>query len=162
MKKLILSAVVTILFATTALAQAPIIAEFRNIISNIPTNFVAMKKDLINENKDTGIQIFTTNLKLSPICQGIITAKKDGNNVLVLNYELANMDSLMSRMFYMMVPQYIKEINEMVQSGKYTGSDGEVDGMSTTTVKDLNGNIVVQYQSNSTEHRIRFFGNAKK
>jgi hypothetical protein len=162
MKKLILSTIVTLLFTVTAFSQSPIIEDFRNIISKNNTNFSSFKKDFIDENKDKGIKIYTTNLDLSPICGGIVIDEKDQNSKLVLNYELNRMDDMMFKIFTTMVPQYINEMNDMIKTGKYTGSESTVDGLSITTIKDVKGNKIVEYSSDQFEHRIIFYGNISK
>jgi hypothetical protein len=69
---------------------------------------------------------------------------------------------MMLKMFTIISGQYITELNEMVVSGNYTGKDYTENGESTTEIKDLQGNTVAQYISNSTEHLVVVFGTPQK
>ena len=163
MKNLFQKTIFLCLFLAVSIArgQSPIIEDFRNIIKNIPANFDVLKKEMTEENKDKNYKLFTTTLADLPICDNFIFESPVEGTFLVLSYKVKNMDVMMMKIFNTMVPQYMNEINEMIKTGNYKGEDFEENGKSITEVTDLNGKIILQYRSNSEEHRIMFYGSKK-
>ena len=59
----------------------------------------------------------------------------------------------------MLMGQYITELNAMVKTGKYKGSDLVQDGNNVTRITDLDGNRVIDLQSTSSNFFVIVYGN---
>ena len=162
MKKLILSAVVTILFATTALAQTPVIKDFRIIVKDIPNQFDSLKKVLVQDNTEKNFKLYTSTIEDLAISKSFISITPTDGHVYLMSFKTENMDAMMLRIFTTIVQQYLKEINEMVATGNYKGRDYESNGENITELTDNIGALVLQYISGPKEHLLMFYGAKSK
>ncbi len=159
MKKTILLIAFLMVGSLSLLAQTPIIADFRKIIADAPSQFNNLQKELTEENTEKGYKFYSTTLEDSPISDAYIQRRDNELPLYVLDYKVSSMNTMMLGLFTNMASQYIAELNEMVKSGNYTGEDYNTDdGRSVTEIKNLNNDIVVQYVSSDTNHTIFFYG----
>lgn len=151
--------IIALLFATsfTSFSQSPIITEFRKIIADAPAQFNNLKGDLFQENG--GNKFYHSNMEDSPIATSYIQQPPNQElPMYIIDYNVSKMDSQMIGLFSMMVNQYLDELNEMVKSGQYKGTDYTTsDGRSVTELKNMNNDLVVQYVSDATFHNLYFF-----
>lgn len=157
-KKLILSAVVTFLFAASALAQTPIIKDFRTVVNDIPNQFDNLKKDLLQDNKEENYKIYSSTIEDLAISRTLITITQSDGPVYIITFKTETMDTMMLRLFTMIAQQYIKEINDMVATGNYKGRDYKSNGEDITELTDNNGVKVLEYISGPKEHLLLFYG----
>jgi hypothetical protein len=162
MKNSILILFFALLSSNLSKAQSPIIVDFRAIVKEIPNNFKTLQKDLNREDVENNYKIYTTTLEDSPICNSFVFDSPSDGTYLILSYKVADLDVMMLRIFNTMVPQYMNEINDMVKTGKYKGQDFEENGASVTEITDLNGKVILQYRSDTKEHRIMFYASSNK
>ena len=158
MKKLILSAVLTILISASALAQTPVIKDFRTVVKDIPNQFANLKKDILQDNKDKNYKIYSSTIPDLAISKTLITVTQAEGPAYIITFKTETMDTMMLRLFTMIAQQYMKEINEMVATGNYKGRDYKSNGEDITELTDNNGVKVLEYISSPKEHVIIFFG----
>jgi hypothetical protein len=158
MKKLILSTVVTFLFAVSALAQTPVIKDFRTIVKDIPNQFDNLKKELLQDNTEKNYKIYSSTIADLPISKTLITITQTDGPVYIITFKTETMDAMMLRLFTMIAQQYMKEINEMVATGNYKGRDYKSNGEDITELTDNNGVKVLEYISSPKEHLLLFYG----
>jgi hypothetical protein len=158
MKKLILSTVVTFLFAVSALAQTPVIKDFRAIVKDIPNQFDNLKKELLQDNTEKNYKIYSSTIADLPISKTLITITQTDGPVYIITFKTETMDAMMLRLFTMIAQQYMKEINEMVATGNYKGRDYKSNGEDITELTDNNGVKVLEYISAPKEHLLLFYG----
>ena len=158
MKKAILILVfITIAFQNLS-AQSPIINQFREIIKDAPNQFNTIQKDLLQDNTEKNYKIYSSTIEDTAISKAVISKSLSDGAVYVIRFDVQSLDGMMLKMFTIISGQYITELNDMVKSGNYTGKDYQNNGETTTELKDLQGNVVVQYISNNTEHLVMVFG----
>jgi hypothetical protein len=158
MKKIILIITFFLGIITTISAQSPVIKQFREIIKDAPNQFNTIQKELLQDNKEKNYKIYSSTIDDTAISKSVISKSLADGAVYVIRFDVQNLDGMMLKMFTIISGQYITELNEMVASGNYTGKDYNENGESTTQLKDLQGNTVVQYISNSSEHLVVIFG----
>jgi hypothetical protein len=156
-KAFLILAFITISFQTLS-AQSPIIKQFREIIKDAPNQFNTIQKELLQDNKEKNYKIYSSTIEDTAISKAMISKSLADGAVYVIRFDVESLDGMMLKMFTIISGQYITELNEMVASGNYTGKDYQNNGETTTELKDLQGNVVVQYISNSTEHLVMVFG----
>lgn len=162
MKKAFLILAFIVISFQNVSAQSPIIKEFREIVKDIPNQFTAIQKDLLQDNTEKNYKIYSSSIVDSAISKAIISKSLADGAVYVIRFDVQSLDGMMLKMFTIISGQYITELNDMVKSGNYTGKDYQNNGETTTELKDLQGNVVVQYISNSTEHLVMVFGAPQK
>lgn len=160
-KAILILAFITIAFQNLS-AQSPIIKEFREIVKDIPNQFNTIQKELLQDNTEKNYKIYSSTIEDSAISRAMISKSLADGAVYVIRFDVQSLDGMMLKMFTIISGQYITELNDMVASGNYTGKDYQNNGETTTEIKDLQGNVVVQYISNSTEHLIMVFGAPQK
>lgn len=146
----------------TISAQSPIIKQFREIIKDAPNQFNTIQKELLQDNKEKNYQVYSSTIEDTAISKAVISKSLADGAVYVIRFDVQSLDGMMLKMFTIISGQYITELNEMVASGNYTGKDYQNNGESTTQLKDLQGNTVVQYISNEKEHLVVVFGTPLK
>jgi hypothetical protein len=161
MKKIILT-IAIFLVTFTISAQSPIIKQFREIIKDAPNQFNTIQKELLQDNKEKNYKIYSSTIEDTAISKAMISKSLADGAVYVIRFDVQNLDGMMLKMFTIISGQYITELNEMVSSGNYTGKDYNENGESTTELKDLQGNTIVQYISNEKEHLVLIFAAPKK
>jgi hypothetical protein len=162
MKKIILIIAIFLVAITTISAQSPVIKQFREIIKDAPNQFNTIQKELLQDNKEKNYKIYSSTIEDTAISKSVISKSLTDGAVYVIRFDVQSLDGMMLKMFTIISGQYITELNEMVASGNYTGKDYNENGESTTEIKDLQGNTVAQYISNSTEHLVVVFGTPQK
>lgn len=162
MKKIILTIAIFLVTFTTISAQSPIIKQFREIIKDAPNQFNTIQKELLQDNKEKNYQVYSSTIEDTAISKAVISKSLADGAVYVIRFDVQSLDGMMLKMFTIISGQYITELNEMVSSGNYTGKDYQNNGETTTEIKDLQGNTVVQYISNVNEHLVLIFGTPKK
>jgi len=156
MKKLLTTIV---LFITAiSFAQSPIIKQFREVVKDAPNQFINFQKDLLSDNPEKHNKLYNSTIDDTAISRNFITKTEGQNGVYVIRFDVANLDGMMLKMFLLISEQYIKELNEMEDSGAYTGRDYRENGENITELKDLKGNVAVEYISSATEHLVMVYG----
>ena len=158
MKKLLW--VVAFLFCYSGLvfAQSPAIEEFRQIISQRDTQFKGLQKEMLQEQPDKGLKIYSSLLGESGISKSVIAQSTSEGATYMIGYNIESMDEMKLRIFSLLVNQYMAELNDMVKSGNYKGRDFQNEGESITELTDLSGSVVTQYISSPTDHLLIVFG----
>lgn len=162
MKKAFLILAFITISVQTISAQSPIIKQFREIIKDAPNQFANFQKDLIKDTPEKNNKLYSSTVEDTPISRNLISKTIEEGSVYIIQFDVQSLDGMMLKMFTIISGQYIAELNEMVKSGNYTGKDYNENGESTTQLKDLQGNTVVQYISNEKEHLVLIFGTPKK
>ena len=151
--------IIALLFGTvfTSFSQSPIVKDFRKIIADAPSQFNNLQADLFQENG--GNKFYHSTMEKSPIASAYIQVPPNQElPMYIIDYNVSKMSSQMIGMFTLMVNQYLDELNEMVKSGQYQGTDyTTADGRSVTELKNMNNDLVVQYVSDATYHNLYFF-----
>ncbi len=158
MKKLILSTVATLIITASALAQTPIIKDFRTIVKDIPNQFANLKKDLLQDNTEKNFKLYSSTIADLPISKTLITVTQTDGPVYIITFKTETMDTMMLRLFTNIAQQYMKEINDMVATGNYKGRDYQANGEGITELTDNNGIKVLEYISSPKEHLLLFYG----
>ncbi|MEO7975601.1 hypothetical protein [Flavobacterium sp.] len=156
MKKLLIAIV---LFITTiSLAQTPIIKQFREVVKDAPNQFTNFQKDLLSDNPEKHNKLYNSTIDDTAISKNVISKTEGKNAVYIIRFDVANLQGMMLKMFTLISGQYITEMNEMLKSGAYKGRDYQENGESITELKDLKGNLAVEYISNEKEHSVMVYG----
>lgn len=162
MKQYIMKKIFLILFVvfafTKGTAQSPIIKQFRDIVKDAPNQFTTFQKDLLSDNPEKHNKLYNSTIDDTAISRNFITKTEGQNGVYVIRFDVANLDGMMLKMFLMISEQYINELNEMEKSGAYTGRDYQENGENITELKDLKGNVAVEYISTASEHLLMVYG----
>jgi hypothetical protein len=156
MKKLLTTIVFFI--AVISFAQSPIIKQFREVVKDAPNQFTNFQKDLLSDNPEKHNKLYNSTIEDTAISNNFISQTEGQNGVYIIRFDVANLDGMMLKMFLTISEQYIKELNEMEKSGAYTGRDYQENGENITELKDLKGNVAVEYISNATEHLVMVYG----
>lgn len=157
MKKIFLVLFVVFAF-TKGTAQSPIIKQFRDIVKDAPNQFTNFQKDLLNDNPEKHNKLYTSTIEDTAISKNFISQTEGKNGVYIIRFDVTNLDGMMLNMFLAISKQYIDELNEMEKSGTYTGRDYQDSGENITELKDLKGNLAVEYISNEKEHLVIIYG----
>lgn len=157
MKKIFLILFITFAF-TKATAQSPIIKQFREIVKDAPNQFANFQKDLLRDNPEKQNKLYTSTIEDTAISRNFISQTEGKNGVYFIKFDVTKLDGMMLNMFLVISKQYITEINEMQKSGLYTGKDYQENGENITELKDLKGNVAVEYISNEKEHLVMIYG----
>ena len=138
------------------------LGDFRKIFKDIPNQFDNLKKDLLEDNTEKNYKIFSSKIEDMPFSKAVVSVTQASGHLYVMRFDVMNMDVLTSRVFDGILGAYMKEINDLVKTGNYSGEDYKHEGSDFTEIKDRNGNIVVQYSSNLKEHLLVFYGARNK
>ena len=157
MKNLLLTAFIIFSIGKIS-AQSPLINDFRKIITERSTGFKSLQQDLLQDNTEKQVKIYSPSIGNSAICKAFITQSAANGATFLLVYNVEAMDAMSLKIFNNMAQQYITELNDMVKSGNYKGRDYNDGADSITEVTDLDGKVVAQYVSNSADHMILVFG----
>jgi len=148
MKKHILLLVTIITLSVTVNAQTKeqIIKNFKTLIVEAKTDFKNVKGELIDIDTAFKITYYDCSVNLGSELEGIGIDNVDGAtyHTSIFDYErpgeLIKANDIISGI--------VDEVNVMVKSGKYTGSDyKKTDNIDITEVKDLDGNYIVEIES---------------
>lgn len=161
MKKIYFIATLLFLSAVT-FAQSDAILQFRQVMQDIPNQFDNLKKDLLQDNTEKNFKLYSSKIEDLPISRTVISVSPKVGHVYMVTFNVEKMDSMMLRVFTVLSQQYIAEINEMVKSGNYKGSDYTNNGESITELTDAKGELVFEYISSSKEHVLVFYGTLTK
>ena len=154
MKKAILIVALVVFNIGKTTAQSQIINDFRKIVAERTTAFKNLQGELLQDNVEKGVKIYSTSIGNSVICKAFITQSNTFGGTFLLVYNIEEMDAMKLTIFNNMASQYITELNDMVKTGNYKGRDYNEGSDSVTEIKDLNDNVVVKYVSNDTQHMI--------
>lgn len=154
MKKAVLIVALIIFNVGKITAQSQIINDFRKIVAERTTGFKNLQTDLLQDNVEKGVKIYSPSIGNSVICKAFITQSNTFGGTFLLVYNIEEMDAMKLTIFNNMAAQYITELNDMVKTGNYKGRDYNEGSDSVTEIKDLNDNVVVKYVSNDTQHMI--------
>lgn len=135
------------------------VAELRALMESSKTNF----KDEIAEKRTVtpvnGYYYYNTKRKTEFAVTDIMENEKSGIRSYIINYPTdskVSTDNLMAVL--KVVPLYMTELNQMVKSGEYTGSDStDENGNSLTTILDKNGRTALIYKSNNDTQSLYIF-----
>ena len=156
MKKLILTTI--LLVSTLSIsAQSDAVLQFRQIVNDIPNHFDNLKKDLLEDNAEKKIKLFSSKIEDMPISKNFISVSETNGHIYLMSFNVENMLGMKLKLFNIIMQDYLKEINDMVKTGNYTGRDFNSNGEDYTELTDKNGNVTLQYISNPKEHLILFF-----
>ena len=165
MKKTFILLLFVAILSIGAKAQttSPAVKDLRELVLSAQTNFVndigekfdadtVHKMDYYKTKKTTaGAKTF--------IAQQLVNKK----NIYVIRYDVKNMSTMMLTLVSRIVTLYVKEMNDMVASGNYTGRDyKDKSGDDVTEINDKAGNHIMDYISTSASQSLYIFGlNAK-
>lgn len=152
-KALFIIALVIFNFAKIS-AQSPIINDFRKIVAERTTAFKNLQGELLQDNVEKGVKIYSTTIGNSVICKAFITHSNTLGGTFIMVFNVQEMDVMKLKIFTNMAQQYIAELNDMVKTGNYKGRDYNEESNTITEITDLSGNVVVKYVSNDKEHMI--------
>jgi len=158
MKKAIWVVAFLFFYSGVTLAQSPVINEFRQIISQRDTHFKSLQKEILQDQPDKGLKIYSSLIGESAISKSVIAQSTAEGASYMIGYNIESMNEMKLRIFSLLVDQYMAELNEMVKSGNYKGRDFQNNGESITELTDLSGSVVAQYISNPTDHLLIIFG----
>jgi uncharacterized protein YxeA len=156
MKKVL--TIIVLLITTISFAQTPIIKQFREVVKDAPNQFINFQKDLLKDNPEKHNKLYNSKIENTAISSNFISQTEGRGGVYITRFDVANLDGIMLKMFTLISGQYVTELNEMVKSGNYIGRDYQENGESITELKDLKGNLAVEYISNEKEHLVMVYG----
>jgi hypothetical protein len=139
-----------------ASAQSPAVLDFREFIKAIPTNFKTLEKEYLKESD--GYKVYSSTKEDLFFSTNLITRHPTDGTAYLLRYNIKDLDAGILKMFMMIAQQYMDEINAMVKTGNYTGRDFKDGESDVTELKDLEGNLIMQYISDKETHMLAFFG----
>jgi hypothetical protein len=159
MKTLLLSLAFCLPFFAPLHAQeaAPIIRELRALLQIAPTGFESYRGALIEHDSATKTSYFQSKHtpEASTAQHFMFENAATKNRFYMIRYDLGNMDAMHLKIMNLMASKYMDELNTMVQSGSFTGRDYQnEDGANVTEIKDKNGAIVLEYQSDPKQQVI--------
>jgi len=166
MKKLYFLLIVCLLIlginAPVAFGQespAPVIRELRALIESGKTNFQKDVGVLADIDTASGIGIYKTRKPSPGATTVILQSVEGGKRIYMIRYDTKTMSTDSLIVMNQIVNLYIDELNAMIKSGLYTGSDTTDDyGMAVTIMKDLAGNHILDYKSDKTMQAIYLYG----
>ena len=153
-KNLFLLLLTLVLGSTASQAQSPAIKELRALVEEAPMKFETQLGEVDKEND--GLVYYKTKNKSGDV--SFIVLNKTGRYQYYMIYNLDPND-MSFKLKTMLMGQYITELNAMVKTGKYKGSDLVQDGNNVTRITDLEGNRVVDLQSTSSNFFVIVYGN---
>lgn len=162
MKQLSLLLAFILVLSGTVRAQdspAPIIKDLRTLVESGRTNFRNEVGALLEVDTPDHIAVYKTVKESAGAITAIMQPLDGGRRVYMIRYELKDISTDMLLMMNRFVNLYIDELNTMVKSGKYTGSDGtDTNGTAVTEINDAAGNHVLDYKSNKDMQAIYLYG----
>ena len=153
-KNLFLLLLTLILGSTASQAQSPAIKELRALVEEAPMKFETQLGEVDKENN--GLVYYKTKNKSGDV--SFIVKNKTGNHQYYMIYNL-DPDDMSFKLKKMLMDQYVTELNAMVKTGNYKGTDVVQDGNNVTRITDLAGNRVVDLQSTSSNFFVIVYGN---
>ncbi len=161
MKQLILSAVATLIITASALAQTPMIKDFRAIIADRPNEFVNLHKALTSDNTAAGFKQYSSKIEDLSFNKNIIINGNKGAQYIQV-YNLLAMSTDIRQFYEAISKQYFDEIDAMVKTGQYTVEHYKAnDGTLISAVKNIAGEKILEYRLKPNEHMVLFVGPKK-
>ena len=161
MKKLTLLTLTCLFFVWNSFAQSSseIIKNFRSLINEAATDFVNLQLENLGTDSNLNITFHECSLSLGASMEAICYDNDDQTVYYSSKFDYTNTDELLVAID--ILPGILEVVNEMNDSGLYIGRDYTTsDNVYVTELKDLNGNYIVEIESDdaSTFLRITVFG----
>ena len=148
MKKhiLLLVTIISLSFTVTAQTTEQILSNFKTLIAEATTDFKNIKGSLFYNDTVLKFSYYDCSVNLGSELEGIGIDNEDGATYHTSIFEYKKTSELIKAND--IISPIVDELNIMVKSGKYTGSDyKKSENIDVTEVKDLDGNYIVEIES---------------
>jgi hypothetical protein len=161
MKKLTLLTLACLFFVWNSFAQsnAEITENFRTLLLEAATDFANLQEAELGTSAETNTTFFQCSLTLGASMEAICLNTEDHTVYYSSKFDFSSTDELLTAIE--ILPGILEVVNEMNDSGQYIGRDYTNDEhIGVTELKDLNGNYIVEIESDEdgTFLRITVFG----
>ena len=162
MKKLIILVLATFIFTVTALAQTPMIEDFRAIIADRPNDFINLQKALVTDNAAAGFKQYSSKIEDLSFNKNIVINGNRGAQYIQV-YNLLAMSTDIKQFYDAISKQYFDEIAAMCKTGKFVERNYKAnDGTLITEVSSDTGEKILEYRLKPNEHMVLFVGPKKQ